>query len=44
MYLTEIGREVMDRIHLAQDRLCGHGNEPSDIIKGGQFLDYLRDY
>jgi len=23
---------------------CEHGNEPSDYMKGGEFLDYLSDY
>jgi hypothetical protein len=23
---------------------CGHGNEPSGSIKGGEFLDQMRDY
>jgi hypothetical protein len=23
---------------------CGHGNEPSDSIKGGEFLDQWSDY
>jgi hypothetical protein len=23
---------------------CEHGNEPSDSIKGGEFLDYLSHY
>jgi hypothetical protein len=23
---------------------CEHGNEPSDSIKDGEFLDYLSDY
>jgi hypothetical protein len=34
----------MDWIQLAQDRaysrgFCEHGNEPSDYIKGGEFID-----
>jgi len=24
--------------------LCGHGNEPSDYIKGGEFLELLSNY
>jgi protein-tyrosine phosphatase len=40
MDLEEIGRKVVDWIHLAQDRgqavvCCEHGNEPS----GEEFLD-----
>jgi hypothetical protein len=37
----ETGWEVMDRVHLAQDReqCCEHGNETSGSIKGGKFLD-----
>jgi hypothetical protein len=36
-------------IHLPQDKnqwpgSCGHGNEPSGSIKGGEFLDSLIDY
>jgi len=23
---------------------CEHGNEPLDSIKGGKFLDYLKDH
>jgi hypothetical protein len=24
--------------------LCQHGNEPSDSIKGTEFVDYMNDY
>jgi hypothetical protein len=27
----------------SSDGSCGHGNESSDKIKGGEFLCYLRD-
>jgi hypothetical protein len=40
--IREIGWEVMDWIHLAQNRdwwgSCEHGNELSHTIKGGNFL------
>jgi hypothetical protein len=44
MDLREMEWEVMEGIHLAQDRyhwegFCEHGNEPSVSIKGGGFLD-----
>jgi hypothetical protein len=43
MYLKEIRREVVSRIHTAQNRLvmgsCEHGNELSGSIQGGIFLD-----
>jgi hypothetical protein len=39
MNLRETVWEVMDWIHVAQDR--DHGNEPSDWIEAGKFLDYL---
>jgi len=40
MDLREIGWEVVNWMHLAQDRgpvtsCCEQGNEPSDFIKGG---------
>jgi hypothetical protein len=35
MDLAEIGREIVDWMHLAQ----GGGNEPSGCIKGGEFFD-----
>jgi hypothetical protein len=42
--LREIGWECVDWIYLTQDRdrwraVCGHGNESSGSIKGGEFLD-----
>jgi hypothetical protein len=45
MDIWEIGREVVDWIHLAQDMhqwwavVSEHGNEPSGFMKGGEFLD-----
>jgi len=45
MDLTEIGWEVVDWIRLGPVvGFCEHGNEPSDSIKGGEFLDYMSDY
>jgi hypothetical protein len=49
MFLKEIGLEVLDWIHLAQYKvwwltLVNTGNEPSNSIKGGEFLDQLSDY
>jgi hypothetical protein len=49
MDFREIGWDGVDWIHLAQDKgpVAGcfeHGNEPSDSIKDGEFLDYLSDY
>jgi hypothetical protein len=40
MDLREIGLESVDWIHLAQDLVgsCEHGNEPSDLIEGREFL------
>lgn len=48
MLLKEMGRKIVDRIHLTQEEgrmpgSCGHGNEMSDSIKGSEFLDYLID-
>jgi hypothetical protein len=44
----KVGGEVLDWIHLAQDtvhwRICLHGDEPSDSINGGKFLNQLSDY
>jgi len=45
----ETGQEGMDWIHLAQDRgpmvgSCEHGNEPSDFMKGREFLNQVNDY
>jgi len=38
----------VDWIHVAQDRLVEgsheHGNEPSGLIQGGAFLDWLGNY
>jgi hypothetical protein len=40
MYLREIGQEGVDWLYLTQVvGFCEHGNEFSDSIKGGQFLD-----
>jgi len=46
MNIKEIGRENVNWIHRAQDRVPGggggsreHGNEPSGSIKGEKFLD-----
>jgi hypothetical protein len=43
MALWEVEWEGVDWMQLAQDRnqwrACEHGNEPSDSIKGGEFLD-----
>jgi hypothetical protein len=47
MGLRHIGWEVVDWMHLAQDRpvvgSCEHGNKPSGSISGGEFLDSLSD-
>jgi hypothetical protein len=45
--IKEIERETRDWIHLAMDRdqwldFCENGNEPSDSIKCGEFLDWLK--
>jgi hypothetical protein len=46
MDLQEVGCGVMDWIGLARDNQmagnCDCGNEPSDSIKCGEFLDYLQ--
>jgi hypothetical protein len=43
MYFREIGWEGVDWMHLAQDRTngrtCEYGNEPTDSIRGREFLD-----
>jgi hypothetical protein len=44
MDLREVGWEGVDSINLAQDKgsvvgCWDHGNEPSDSIRGGEFLD-----
>jgi hypothetical protein len=41
MDLTEIECKNVNRVHLAQDRnqWCEDGNELSDSIKGGKFLE-----
>jgi hypothetical protein len=43
MNLQEVGCRIMDWIDLAEDRqvagTCECGNEPSDSIKWGEFLD-----
>jgi hypothetical protein len=48
MDLRKTEWEVMDRMHLVQDRpmtgSCEHGNEPLDSIKGEEFLDQPNDY
>jgi hypothetical protein len=46
MGLQEVGCECMDWIELAHDRqvagTCECGEEPSDSIKCGEFLDELQ--
>lgn len=41
-------REAVDWIHLAQNSLmaasCGHFNEVSQFVNGGEYLDLLGDY
>jgi hypothetical protein len=47
MDLEKIVCEGVDWMHLAWQPVegcCEHGNEPVGSIKGGEFLDYLRDY
>jgi len=46
MDLREIGWDVVDWLHLAEDRAgsCEHDNELSGSIKGGEFLDQINDY
>jgi hypothetical protein len=46
MDVAEIGWEIVDWMHMVQDRdqgpgtgCCELGNEPSGSIKGGEFLD-----
>jgi hypothetical protein len=44
MYLREMWRSSVDWIHLTQvvdqwSGPCEHDNEPSDSIKGGEFID-----
>jgi hypothetical protein len=41
--LRETGREVVDWLHVTQVGSCGHGNEPSGSIKGGEFLHHVSD-
>jgi len=45
--LREIWWELVDCMHLAQDRdqwhSCEHSNEPSGSKQGGEFLDQLSD-
>jgi hypothetical protein len=40
----EIGREGVDWIQLAQDRIQWRRNETWRSIKGGEFLEQLSDY
>jgi hypothetical protein len=49
MNLGETGFDIVDWIHMAQDRAewrvsSEHGNEPSGSMKGGELLDQLSDY
>jgi hypothetical protein len=39
MDLKDVGWEGVDWIHVTQDSFCKHGNEPSDFLKGGEFVD-----
>jgi hypothetical protein len=44
--LEEIGCQIVDWIHLAQDMAssCEHGSVPLGYLKTREFLDQLSDY
>jgi hypothetical protein len=44
MYLTEIGSEIADWIHMAQNNTSEDSNELWSLIKGGESLDLLSNY
>jgi hypothetical protein len=41
IYLRGKGWDGVDRIHLAQETSCEHGNEPSGSIKCCEVLEWL---
>lgn len=47
MDIKQIRCEVVEWIHLAQEYSSGapyeQGNDPSNSVRGGEFLDQLRD-